>query len=60
MWWSVFGAAAWVMEVQATVDDPLMYTKPFSVTFRERLVPDSDVMESFCAENEEDVPHAVK
>ena len=45
------------MEVQATIDDPQMYTKPFTITFTERLVPDSDILESFCAENEKDVVH---
>jgi hypothetical protein len=45
------------MEVQLTVDDPKMYTRPFSVKFPLRLIPDTDVFESVCAENERDRPH---
>jgi hypothetical protein len=45
------------MELQLTVDDPKTYTRPFTVTMRQRLIPDSDVLESFCAENERDLTH---
>ena len=45
------------MELQLTVDDPKTYTRPFTVTMRQRLIPDSDVLESFCAENERDLSH---
>jgi hypothetical protein len=45
------------MDVQVTIDDPKVYTKPFSVKFTELLQPDSDVTEYFCAENEKDRPH---
>jgi hypothetical protein len=45
------------MDVQVTIDDPKVYTKPFSVKFTELLLPDSDILEYFCAENEKDRSH---
>ncbi len=45
------------MDVQVTIDDPKMYTKPFSIQFTEDLVPDSDVTEYFCTEDEKDLSH---
>jgi hypothetical protein len=45
------------MELQITVDDPKSYTKPIAVKFGLRLLPDTDLIESFCAENEKDVQH---
>jgi hypothetical protein len=46
------------LDVQVTIDDPKVYTKPFSVKFTELLLPDSDVLEYFCAENERDQAHS--
>jgi hypothetical protein len=45
------------MEVRLTIDDPQTYTKPFTVLLKQRLQADSDVLESFCAENEKDSTH---
>ena len=45
------------MEVQMTFDDPKTYTKPFTVTLKQRLQADTDLLESFCAENERDLVH---
>jgi hypothetical protein len=45
------------MDVQVTIDDPKVYTKVFSVKFTELLLPDSDVVDYFCAENEKDRSH---
>lgn len=45
------------MDVQVTIDDPKIYTKPFSIQFTELLLPDSDVTEYFCSENEKDGTH---
>jgi hypothetical protein len=45
------------MDLQITVDDPKMYLKPITVKVTELLVPDSDVLESFCNENEKDRAH---
>ncbi len=47
------------LEVQLTVDDSKTYTRPFTITLKQRLLPDSDLLESFCAENEKDAAHVV-
>ncbi len=45
------------LDVEVTINDPKMYTKPFSIQFTERLIPDSDVTEYFCTEDEKDLSH---
>ena len=45
------------LDVRVTIDDPKVYTKPFSIKFTELLMPDSDVTEYFCNENEKDGTH---
>lgn len=45
------------MDVTITIDDPVMYTKPFTVKATEILLPDNDVLETVCAENEKDGAH---
>jgi hypothetical protein len=45
------------MELQLTIDDPQTYTRPFTVTLHQQLLPDTDLLESYCAENEKDVGH---
>ena len=45
------------MDVQITIDDPKTYTKPFSVKVTHRLLPDTDILEWYCAENEKDRKH---
>jgi hypothetical protein len=45
------------MDVQVTIDDPRTYTRPFTIKITDLLLPDTDVMESYCAENEKDRPH---
>jgi hypothetical protein len=42
------------LDVRVTVDDPKTYTKPFTIQFTERLMPDAELIESFCPENEKD------
>ena len=41
------------------MDDPSLYTKPFSVRYSLTLTPDTDILESVCAENERDAKHLV-
>jgi hypothetical protein len=49
------------MEMQITVDDPKTYTKPVTIHVNFRLLPDTELIESFCAEDEKDLVHfAVK
>jgi hypothetical protein len=45
------------LEVDVTIDDPKAYRKPITYTQRQTLVPDEDLLEYFCAENEKDVEH---
>ena len=45
------------LDVEVTVEDPKMYTKAFTIKYTELLLADSDITESYCAENERDRPH---
>ena len=45
------------MEVLLTIDDPRTFTRPFTIRLKQRLIPDSDLLESYCAENEKDATH---
>jgi hypothetical protein len=45
------------LEVETTIDDPRMYTRPFTVKVTHRLLADSDILEYICAENEKDAQH---
>ena len=41
------------LEIDVTVDDPKAYTKPWTAaTIRQRLLPDDELIEFVCAENE--------
>ena len=48
------------MDLELTIDDLKAYTRPFTVKATEVLVPDSDVLEYVCAENEKDRAHLGK
>jgi hypothetical protein len=39
------------MDVQVTIDDPKAYTKPLTYTQRQRLLPDTELIEYICNEN---------
>jgi len=45
------------MDVQATVEDPNVLTKPVSIRFTELLIPNTDILEFFCVEGERDRAH---
>lgn len=45
------------MDVQVTIDDPNAYTKPFTYKIPMYLLPDTDLLESFCTEDEKDAAH---
>jgi hypothetical protein len=45
------------MDVQVAIDDPKMYTRPFSIKYTLDLVPDSEIAEYVCDENEKDRAH---
>ena len=42
------------MDIDITVNDPAMLTKPVTVKVTEILLPTSDMVEYFCAEGERD------
>jgi hypothetical protein len=48
------------MQIEITVDDPKAYTMPWTFKLNQILVPDTEVMESICAENEKDLKHIAK
>jgi hypothetical protein len=41
------------IEIKATVDDPKGYTKPWTVTLRQRIVVDAELIDEICLENEQ-------
>jgi hypothetical protein len=45
-----FGA----LEIDVTVDDPKAYTRPWTVTLKQGIVLDTELIEETCLENEED------
>ena len=47
------------INIDVTIDDPKAYTKPWSVKLAWRLVPDTDLIESICEENNRDLQHMV-
>jgi hypothetical protein len=46
------------MEIRITIDDPVAYTKPWTVTIPKNLVADDELIEFMC-ENEKDFVHMV-
>jgi hypothetical protein len=47
------------LEVEVTVDDPKAYTRPWTVTLVQLLVPDTDLLDYHCLDNERDRGHLV-
>jgi hypothetical protein len=45
------------MDLEMTFDDPTYYTRPFGFKTTLTLIPDSDVLEYVCTENERDNVH---
>ncbi len=45
------------LEIQITVDDPKAYTKPWTVTLKERIVVDTELIDEICLENEQFLKH---
>ena len=45
------------LQVEITIDDPKPYTKPFSFKINQVLVPDTELLEFICLENERDIQH---
>ncbi len=47
------------MDIQITIDDPKAYTKPWTAELHPELIPDTELLEFVCNENEKDLPHLV-
>ena len=45
--------------LQTTIDDPGAYAKPWTVTYPLTFVPDTELLEYVCTENNKDVDHLV-
>ncbi|PYR66376.1 MAG: hypothetical protein DMG20_13075, partial [Acidobacteria bacterium] len=45
------------MDIQITIDDPKAYTKPWTITEQAQLMPDTELMEFICNENNVDLEH---
>jgi len=48
------------LDTELTFDDPEMYTRTFTVKIAYELVPNNDIFEMFCTQNEKDRAHMVK
>ena len=48
------------LDVAITFDDPVNYTRPFTINVTHLLQPDTDILEYFCNENERDRAHMGK
>ncbi len=48
------------LEVEMTIDDPKSYTAPWTVTLRQPLALDSELLDYYCLENEKSWAHMVK
>jgi hypothetical protein len=47
------------LEIEVTVDDPKTFTKPWTFKLNQRLMPDTDLIEFICSENNTVLPHLV-
>lgn len=47
------------LEIEITVNDPKTFTKPWTVKLNQRLMPDTELIEFVCAENNRSLPHLV-
>jgi hypothetical protein len=45
------------LEIEFTLDDPKAYTKPWTVTFKQSIVPDTELVDEICLENEKSFHH---
>jgi hypothetical protein len=47
------------LEIEFTIDDPTVYTKPWTIKQHHHLTPDTELLEYICNENEKDLEHMV-
>ena len=47
------------IEIEQTIDDPKAYTRPFTTRLTWQLMPDTEIMEMVCLENNQSIHHLV-
>jgi hypothetical protein len=47
------------LDIDLTIDDPKVYTRPWTVTLSQRIVVDTELMDYHCNDNEKSAPHMV-
>jgi hypothetical protein len=47
------------LEIDVTVNDPKTFTKPWTIKLNQRLMPDTELIEFVCSENNRSEPHLV-
>ena len=47
------------LQIEYTIDDAKIYTKPWTIKQNHHLTPDTELLEYFCNENERDLKHMV-
>ena len=47
------------IEIEQTIDDPVNYTRPFTTKLTWQLMPDTEIMEMVCTENNQSINHLV-
>jgi hypothetical protein len=47
------------MRIDVTIDDPKAYTAPFTVRLNQKIVPNGELIEFICAENERSTAHMI-
>ena len=47
------------LDIQVTIDDPVVYTRPWTVTYELRFVADMEILEAICETNAQIVPRLV-
>ena len=48
-----------LLEIDLTIDDMKVYTKPWTVTLRQQIVLDTELLDYHCTDNERSAPHMV-
>jgi hypothetical protein len=47
------------LEIAVTIEDPAVYTQPYTVRVAQQLMPDTDLIEFICQENDRSASHLV-
>jgi hypothetical protein len=47
------------LEIDITVEDPHVYSRPWTVKIKQRLMPETELIEFICNENDRSGPHLV-